>query len=135
MADVFTRRRRSAIMANIKSCGNAATELRLIRILRKQKIAGWRRHKNIFGSPDFVFPAIKVALFVDGCFWHGCPIHGSIPRTNRPFWATKIARNVVRDKLVNKRLRENDWRVLRIWQHELCDSNRVSRRIKRVIGS
>ena len=85
MADVFTPLKRSEVMARVKSRGNRATEMRLIRIFRDFEIKGWRRRAKVFGNPDFIFRAARLAVFVDGCFWHGCPIHGSIPETNRRF--------------------------------------------------
>ena len=106
-------------MARIRSRGNKATELRLIAIFRAHNIAGWRRHRPLFGKPDFVFPALKLAVFVDGCFWHGCPIHGTKPKTNAAFWRRKISTNRMRDRLVTRTLRSRGWRVLRIWEHEL----------------
>jgi DNA mismatch endonuclease (patch repair protein) len=69
--------------------------------------------------PDFVFQKLKVAVFVDGCFWHGCPTHGTQPKGNRAFWKKKFAANIARDLLVTKTLRSLGWRVLRIWEHTL----------------
>jgi DNA mismatch endonuclease (patch repair protein) len=69
--------------------------------------------------PDFVFPKSRTAVFVDGCFWHGCPKHATQPASNRAFWKKKLARNRVRDVLVNRTLRAQGWRVLRIWEHDL----------------
>ena len=119
MPDIFSKRKRSAVMAAIRSRGNKATELRLIAIFRAQGITGWRRHRPLFGKPDFAFPALKLAVFVDGCFWHGCPIHGTRPRTNAAFWRRKISTNRTRDRLVTRTLRARGWRVLRIWEHAL----------------
>ena len=129
MVDVFSAKKRSAIMSKVKGRGNAATELRLIEIFRRSGIRGWRRHADVFGKPDFVFPAARLAIFVDGCFWHRCPTHGSTPASNRPFWVRKLRRNVERDRLVSRKLRSRHWKVLRIWQHELKDPQRVLRRI------
>lgn len=123
MADTFSTTKRSAIMAAVRSRGNRRTELRLIAVLRAHKIAGWRRHQLIFGRPDFIFSRGKVAVFVDGCFWHGCHVHGKKPKTNAAFWSRKIARNQARDRLVDRTLRRKGWRVLRIWQHELTRRN------------
>src|SRR5471030_2566701 len=100
MADLFSRSQRSAIMAKIKSNENSSTELRLIWVLKESKIRGWRRRSKIFGSPDFVFSNERLALFVDGCFWHCCPLHGTLPASNRSFWAQKLERNRKRDLLV-----------------------------------
>ncbi len=70
--------------------------------------------------PDFVFPKLKVAVFVDGCFWHGCPKHATWPAHNRAFWQRKLTGNKARDRLVTRTLRRQGWRVLRIWEHELA---------------
>ena len=70
--------------------------------------------------PDFVFPKIRLAVFVDGCFWHGCPLHETKPKNNAAFWRKKFAANKVRDRLVTRTLRKSGWRVLRIWEHELA---------------
>jgi DNA mismatch endonuclease (patch repair protein) len=77
----------------------------------------------VFGRPDFVFPDLKLAVFVDGCFWHGCPRHFIRPRGNAAFWRKKIAGNKSRDRIVNRTLRRMGWRVLRIWEHELVGKN------------
>jgi DNA mismatch endonuclease (patch repair protein) len=119
MADVFSRAKRSEIMSEVKSHGNKATELALISILRTYQISGWRRGYKLFGKPDFVFPRLRLAIFVDGCFWHACRRHGSLPTSNAKFWQEKIERNKLRDKLVNRKLKEAGWGVLRVWQHEL----------------
>jgi DNA mismatch endonuclease (patch repair protein) len=121
-------------MARVRGTENAATELRLIAIFREHGIRGWRRKSPLFGRPDFVFPIERVALFVDGCFWHGCIIHGTIPKTNAVFWQTKIEKNRIRDKLVVKRLRASRWVVLRLWQHELKDGRKVANKVRRVLG-
>jgi DNA mismatch endonuclease, patch repair protein len=117
--DVFGKARRSEIMSRVRSHGNRATELALVRLFYAHSINGWRRHRPVFGRPDFVFPRERVALFVDGCFWHSCPRHRTMPATNRFFWEQKLQRNRDRDLLVNKTLRGRGWSVLRIWQHEL----------------
>src|SRR5688572_24698486 len=109
--DVFTPAKRSAVMSRIRGKGNKATELKLIEIFRECGITGWRRCSKIFGKPDFVFLKQKVAVFVDGCFWHCCPEagHSSLPKNNAEFWAAKLMRNVERDKLVNHILGDLGW--------------------------
>lgn len=136
MADVFSAQKRSAIMSRIKGHGNKATEGRLIELFRKHGVTGWRRRAKVFGSPDLVFYDLRVAIFIDGCFWHGCPKHGSIPATNIDFWRRKIARNRLRDSTVNRELLRSGWRVVRIWQHELRRANedRLLRRIRLHLG-
>jgi len=145
MADMFTKRKRSAVMSAIRSRGNTATELRLITVFRAHGITGWRRGaslqwkveglklKKFRVRPDFVFRARKLSVFVDGCFWHGCPVHATRPKTNAAFWRKKIAANRTRDRLVTRTLRARDWTVLRIWQHELkpTHARRLLTRLRR----
>lgn len=119
MADVMTGVERSALMAKIRGRGNRSTELSLLLRLRSAKLTGWRRHAGVPGRPDFVFRREKVAIFVDGCFWHGCPRHFQAPATRAEFWREKIRGNVRRDRRVRRRLRENGWLVVRVWEHEL----------------
>lgn len=119
MSDVFTKAKRSEVMSRIRGRGNKATEIALMKLLRCHRIAGWQRHRPVFGKPDFVFPKKAVAVFVDGCFWHGCPKHSSLPVNNRPFWQKKMSDNKARDRRVNGTLRRQGWRVVRIWEHDL----------------
>jgi len=149
MPDVFTKKKRSEVMSRIRSRGNKNTELRLIKVFRVQRITGWRRHLSlslkVSGSqfpvqgdqsrvrPDFVFRKLRVAVFVDGCFWHACPLHTTKPKGNAAFWRKKFAANQARDRLVTCALRRHGWRVLRIWEHELMRKNeaRLVRRLRR----
>jgi DNA mismatch endonuclease (patch repair protein) len=133
MADVFTKAKRSEVMSRIRSRGNKDTELALAKLFHWHKITGWRRHQPVFGKPDFIFPNFKLALFVDGCFWHGCPQHATKPKNNRAFWQRKLSANKTRDGLVTQALRKHGWQVLRIWEHELARKNeaRLLRRIQR----
>jgi DNA mismatch endonuclease (patch repair protein) len=135
MADVFTKEKRSEIMSAVRSQGNARTEMRAISIMREHGLRGWRRRYPLFGKPDFVFPKARIAVFIDGCFWHACPTHGKLPATNRIFWSNKLQRNTDRDRVVAATLRVKGWRVIRIWQHELGDTERVARRIRRYLNA
>jgi DNA mismatch endonuclease, patch repair protein len=141
MPDILTQAQRSVLMAKVRSTGNASTEVRLIAVFRTLGITGWRRGMVVRNAadrrskaqgpgtrlgerrfqvrPDFVFPKLRLAVFVDGCFWHGCPIHATQPKQNAKFWSDKISTNQARDRLVTRRLRADGWRVLRIWEHEL----------------
>jgi DNA mismatch endonuclease (patch repair protein) len=148
MADVFTQEKRSQVMSRIRSRGNKDTELALSSLFRRHGISRWRRHQQLSvrsrrdqsapaskrtslwrdGAdsrlrlrvrPDFVFPKLRLAVFVDGCFWHACPLHATKPRHNAAFWRKKLAANKARDRMVNRTLRAQGWRVLRIWEHEL----------------
>ena len=136
MADVFSTRKRSKVMSRIRSRGNRDTEVVLAKLFRRQQITGWRRNYKVFGKPDFVFLKLRLAVFVDGCFWHCCPVHGTQPKSNHSFWKKKFANNQARARLVNRTLRSGGWRVLRIWEHELVRKNetRLLRRIQRAIG-
>jgi len=178
MADIFSKRKRSAVMAAIRSHGNKGTELRLMQVFRANGITGWRRGRSLsIGSrvwslasraesglkglasggqnknpktrdpktksrrrvrpsrrvrPDFAFPKLHLAVFVDGCFWHGCPKHATWPKTNAAFWRKKIARNRARDRRVNYALRKRGWVVVRVWEHALTrkEEARTVRRLK-----
>jgi DNA mismatch endonuclease (patch repair protein) len=123
MADVFSNAKRSEVMSRIRSSGNKDTEQALIGVFRSGGFSGWRRRQNLFGKPDFVFRKKRVAVFVDGCFWHACPLHGTMPKTNTEFWMAKISKNRLRDQLVNETLEQKGWVVLRIWEHELRRKN------------
>jgi DNA mismatch endonuclease (patch repair protein) len=95
---------------------------RAIRSLLHARGLRFRIHRRLLkGSRrevDVVFPGARVAVFVDGCFWHGCPEHGTWPRNNAAFWRRKIEENVRRDRDTNARLEADGWTVLRIWEHE-----------------
>jgi DNA mismatch endonuclease (patch repair protein) len=129
MADMFSKTKRSQIMAAVRSTGNRVTEVTLANLLRRNGVRGWRRHLPLTGKPDFTFRAKRVVVFIDGCFWHGCRIHLRMPSSNRTYWFNKIARNQARDRVVTRELRRAGWRVLRLWEHELRDESRVLRRV------
>ncbi len=151
--------------------GDSEQERCGLRILRRHKISGWRRHalirllsrrspakadrvKNSAPNlrkpapharrrglritpsrpfvvrPDFVFRAARVALFVDGCFWHACPRHSNLPANNRAFWRKKLRVNRDRDRLVNRTLKKSGWKVLRIWEHDLRHPQKCLARLR-----
>ena len=133
--DVFTVEKRSAVMARIRSRGNLKTELRFIVLMKLHGIAGWRRNVPLFGRPDFVFPRARVAVFLDGCFWHSCPRHYNEPTQNAEFWRRKRATNRRRDRLVTRTLMARGWLVLRIWEHALRGTGqRAMTRLRRSLG-
>jgi DNA mismatch endonuclease, patch repair protein len=119
MADWLSREQRSHNMASIRSKGNATTEGVFLHILRMARISGWRRHYKLAGKPDFVFPLQRLAIFIDGCFWHGCPQCYRLPDDNRPYWREKVQTNRARDKRNARSLRTKGWKVLRFWEHSL----------------
>ena len=120
-------------MSLIRSRGNKATELRLIEIFREFQITGWRRNQKLIGKPDFTFRRERVVVFVDGCFWHGCPKCYKRPGSNQEFWDAKIAANRKRDRKVNRELRDLGWHVVRVWQHQLDKSSRIAGRVRRAL--
>jgi len=123
---------RSQIMATVKSSGNKSTEQRFVKLLRSSSIVGWRRHWPIAGKPDFVFPRKRIAVFIDGCFWHGCPKHCRMPASNVAYWDGKIRRNVRRDKKITRDLQGMGWIVFRFWEHELKGCASLSRKLNRL---
>jgi len=134
MADTFTKTERSGIMRAVRGRGNKVTELALARLFRKHRVRGWRRRADVFGKPDFLFPAQKVAVFIDGCFWHGCPKHLRMPASNAEYWTSKINRNKQRDLLVSRTLKRKGWHVLRIWEHEIRNAEALMLRIRQALG-
>jgi DNA mismatch endonuclease, patch repair protein len=119
MPDVFTKEKRSAVMARIKGRNNKDTELVLVGLFREHGISGWRRHLRLPGRPDFTFRAARVVIFVDGCFWHGCPKHSNRPVQNAAFWEEKLSGNQKRDRRNTRLLKKNGWKVLRFWEHDI----------------
>lgn len=120
MADSLTRLERSRVMAAVRSHGNKRTEVRLAKLLREAGIKNWRRRQPVFGKPDFVFSKLRIAIFVDGCFWHGCEKCYRRPASHRKYWDAKVSRNKSRDQLVSRELRRLGWRVIRIWECALA---------------
>ena len=106
-------------------------ERRLFAVLAAMGLKGWKKNfSGVSGKPDVVFLNERVAIFVDGCFWHGCPYcHRKLPETNREYWEKKIARNVALAKSHNKRLRRESWKVIRVWEHEIRNTAKLRTRI------
>ncbi|HEV2804237.1 MAG TPA: very short patch repair endonuclease [Chthoniobacterales bacterium] len=133
MADIFSRTKRSDVMSRIRGAGNRDTELRLIAFFKISRINGWRRNLRLFGKPDFVFPKERVAVFVDGCFWHrhpGCKFCYT-PKSRTEFWLPKFEKNVARDRLVTRTLRNAGWKVVRIWECQLSRA-KIAHAISRI---
>jgi len=104
-------------MSKIKN-KNTKPELKLRKALWNEGIR-YRINTKLTGKPDIVFTSKKIAIFVDGCFWHCCPIHGTSPKSNVPFWGSKLQKNIERDAKVNQLLKESGWNVYRIWEHKI----------------
>jgi DNA mismatch endonuclease (patch repair protein) len=132
MTDVFSKQKRSEIMSAIRSTGNASTEIAMAVAFRVHRVTGWRRHLPIvlpacrskglqraIVRPDFVFSAHKVAVFIDGDFWHGNPRRYRPPTSNADYWTAKIKRNRQRDRKVDSRLNAKGWGTIHIWESTL----------------
>jgi DNA mismatch endonuclease (patch repair protein) len=119
VADFVSKENRSKIMSAIRSKGNKTTEFAMILLFRKNKIVGWRRNYELQGKPDFVFPKENLVVFVDGCFWHGHVCLKPRNSLKKGFWKEKIERNKKRDKLVNKVLKAEGWKIVRVWECEI----------------
>lgn len=114
MSDVFTSEKRSEIMRQVRSNKNKSTELRLINIFKKNKIIGWRRNYKVKGHPDFIFLKQRIAIFVDGCFWHGHDCRNTSPASNQDYWQKKRAKNIAHDLEITALFESRGWKVLRI---------------------
>lgn len=121
LLDRFDRATRSRVMSRNKSRGTKTTEWKFRSLLMRSGIRGWKigHDSGLPGKPDFVFHQAYLAIFLDGCFWHGCRRCRSIPVTNREFWIAKIQGNQRRDRSAVRTLREMGWKAVRIWEHEL----------------
>lgn len=123
MADVFDNKKRSEIMSKVRSKNNKSTELKLIQIFRENDIVGWKRNYPVKGHPDFVFLDRKIAVYVDGCFWHGHDCRNTRPSDNADYWTRKRERNMKHDKEVTELFERRGWVVIRIWECELKKKN------------
>lgn len=123
MADVFEKEKRSSIMRAVKSKNTKSTEQQLMKLFKKHNITGWRHNYNVKGHPDFVFLDKRLAIFVDGCFWHGHDCRNTRPSDNADYWAQKRLRNMKRDQEITQRFEQRGWRVLRIWECEFKKTN------------
>ena len=113
---------RSPHMRAARGRGNRSTAKRLRAALVCSGLSGWTMHAaDVPGTPDFFFPLQRVAVFVDGCFWHGCPRCGHVPKTNRAYWQGRIQLNQRRDRRNRRLLRKQGICALRFWEHQLRD--------------
>ena len=123
MADIFDSDTRSKIMKQVRSKGNKTTELKLIELFQSYGIKGWRRNYHVKGHPDFVFLKERVAIFVDGCFWHGHECRNTHPKENAEYWNRKREKNIKHDAQITKLFTDRGWTVIRIWECELKKKN------------
>ena len=117
MADTITKEQRRKNMQAIKSISKL--EGIVSKKLWNEGYRFRRNTKDLLGKPDISIKKYKVVIFIDSCFWHQCPQHGNMPKTNREFWQRKLNRNIERDKEVNQYYKENEWNLKRVWEHEV----------------
>ena len=130
MSDIFNKAKRSEIMKKVRSKNNKSTELKLIQIFKENNRHGWRRNYKVKGHPDFVFLNKKIAIFVDGCFWHGHDCRNTKPKDNQEYWDKKRERNMKHDKEITEYFENRGWTVIRIWECELKKDNKNNLLIK-----
>lgn len=132
--DRVSKEVRSKTMSAIRKRGNHSTEWKLRSALIRTGISGWRMHYAALpGCPDFWFENPRLAIFVDGCFWHSCRLcQIPVPRSNRNYWKHKLLRNIKRAQIVGKILRRDGICVMRIWEHELASNSRMNRLLSRI---
>lgn len=133
MTDVLTPEQRSFNMSRIRG-KDTKPEVKLRKLLFSYGIRGYRIHYDLSGKPDIVFTKKMIAIFIDGCFWHKCPVDFQEPATRKEFWMRKINSNVERDRKVNDELYHNGWIVLRFWEHEVRKNpDDVIKKIKEIL--
>lgn len=124
-SDVYPPSVRSRVMRSVRSRNNKSTELFFVQLLRAYSIHGWRRHYPALGKPDFVFLPHRIAIFIDGCFWHGHNCRNTTPKQNSMYWEKKINRNKQRDKQTSDRFKDRGWTVIRIWECQLSSESTI----------
>jgi DNA mismatch endonuclease (patch repair protein) len=139
MGDNLKPEDRRRTMQAVKGKGTRL-ERRLFSMLAGMGLKGWNKNaSDIVGKPDVVFVSEQVAIFVDGCFWHGCPFcRRTLPKTNREYWARKIKRNSELAKTHNRRLRKEGWTVIRVWEHEVrqsANTEKIKAKILQALGN
>jgi len=127
--DTLGKEDRSERMLRVRAKGNRSTELKFRMAITRRGIGGWKMHdRSLPGCPDFVFHEVKLAIFVDGCFWHGCPVSKRpLPVTNRVYWTNKVAYNITRSQQVDAELRSKGFEIMRVWEHSLRSRESVTR--------
>lgn len=132
MSDVFDKNARSEIMRAVKNKNPKSTELALIKLFKENHITGWHHGYNVKGHPDFVFLNKRIAIFVDGCFWHGHDCRNTRPADNAEYWAKKREKNIQHDKQITTMFEGRGWTVIRIWECELKKKN-IALTLQRIV--
>ncbi|MEH7181083.1 very short patch repair endonuclease [Neobacillus vireti] len=117
MADRISKESRSRNMRAIRSVSKL--EDKIAKELWSKGVRYRRNVKDLIGKPDIAIKKYKIAIFIDSCFWHACPVHGNMPKSNTVYWEKKLERNVNRDREITDHYLKNGWYVKRIWEHEV----------------
>ena len=133
MPDVYDKTKRSIVMRKVRSNKNKSTEICLMKLFQSANITGWRRNYPVKGKPDFVFIVNRVAIFVDGCFWHGHNCRNITPKNNFEYWDKKLKQNKKRDIYVTEMFVNRGWTVLRIWECELIRA-KANKTLQKIIS-
>ena len=134
MTDVVSKEKRSEIMSKIKS-GDTTLEDKFRKAIWKKGLRYRKNVKNFLGKPDIFFPRKRLVVFLDSCFWHGCEKHCRMPSSNIEYWKRKIERNKKRDIEVTRHYKNNEFKILRLWEHEIKENieeaiNKVEAEVK-----
>jgi len=130
MVDIFTKEKRSEIMSRIRG-RDTKPEISFRKALWHAGLRGWRVHYGPH-KIDIAFVGRRIAIFLDGCFWHGCPKHYKKPKTGKGYWIPKIEKNRRRDRKTTRTLETEGWRVVRIWEHDLGNSDEMTKQATRI---
>ena len=130
--DNLTKEQRQKNMRAIQ-CRDTKIEVLVCKALWNNGIRYRKNVKTLPGKPDIAIKKFKIVIFLDSCFWHKCPLHFKRPKSNLEYWDKKITRNVERDKEVNNFYIDNDWHILRVWEHQLKNKKEIERTIKDII--
>ncbi|MCY8516674.1 very short patch repair endonuclease [Bacillus atrophaeus] len=128
--DNVSKEKRSNTMKAVKS-KNTKIEKVVCKKIWRRGIRFRKNVKDLKGKPDIAIKKYKIVIFIDSCFWHGCPLHGRIPKSNVEFWNNKIKHNIERDKSINQYYTRKGWNILRIWEHDL-NKKKVSQTIDKI---
>ncbi len=135
MTDVLTKKQRSYNMSQIRA-KNTKPEIKFRKLLSDRGIKNYKtNYSSLLGKPDMIFIKNRVVVFIDGCFWHKCPLCFVKPKTRTRFWMKKITENLGRDKIVNNELKKSGWSVIRIWEHDVeRNPERTILRLLKILG-
>lgn len=121
MVDIFSKETRSKIMSSIRG-KNTLIEDMVAKELYNNQIRFSKNVKSLLGTPDIAIKKYKIVIFLDSCFWHCCPEHFKMPKTNKEYWQNKIAKNIQRDAKIMQYYKDNNWNILRVWEHEIMQN-------------